>query len=147
MQGNFLHRFSRRFGSFADRLGNFIRFAEAYTDRAIVIAGNDQSAKTKTTTTFHNFRAAIDEHHFFRGIAPSGRRFVGVAVGASAWILLCHDLKFQTTFACRVRESFHFSVVQKSSAIEDDAIHLFREKALGNGFPNHLRVRAVGRDL
>ena len=34
---------------------------------------------------------------------------------------LCHDLlKFESAFARRVRQGFHFAVIKKTAAIEDD---------------------------
>ena len=42
---------------------------------------------------------------------------------AAAAMWLCHDvLKLESAFARRVRESFHFSVIKKTAAIEDDFV-------------------------
>ena len=63
VQRHFLHRFARRFGCLADRLGDFIRLAESDADFAIVIARNNQRAEAKTPAAFDDLGATIDEHH------------------------------------------------------------------------------------
>src|SRR6476619_134261 len=52
VQGHLFHRFARRFGSFADRLGHFIGFAEADSDFTVVISCDNQRAKAKTPAAF-----------------------------------------------------------------------------------------------
>jgi hypothetical protein len=60
---------------------------------------------------------------------------------------LCHDLKLQTAFPRRVRESLYFSVIVKSAAIEDNAIHFFGAKTLGDCFADYLRVCPIGSNF
>ena len=69
VQRHLLHRLARRFGCFADRLGDFIRFPETDADFTIVIARDNQRAEAETPTAFDNLRATINEHHLLGRVA------------------------------------------------------------------------------
>ena len=48
------------------------------------------------------------------------------------WLPAYAILKFQSTFARRVSQRFHFAVVKKSTPIENRLVDLFREQTLGD---------------
>ena len=48
------------------------------------------------------------------------------------WLLPYAILEFESAFARRVGQRFHFAVIKKSTPIENDLVDLFREQALGD---------------
>jgi hypothetical protein len=55
-----------------------------------MISGHNQRAETKTPSAFYDFGAAVDEHYLFGRVSPGCGAFVGVAILASALVLLGH---------------------------------------------------------
>ena len=47
-----------------------LAFPNPYPTLAIVIASHNQGAEAESTTTLHDFRAAIDEHDFLTSCRP-----------------------------------------------------------------------------
>ncbi len=60
------------------------------------------------------------------------------------WLPAYAILKFESAFARRVGQRFHFAVIKKSTPIENDLVDLLREQTLGDQFPDLLRRRAIG---
>src|SRR3954453_22451217 len=48
-------------------------------------------------------------------------------------------LKFKSTFASRVRESFHFAVINVTATIENHVLNLFGKQSLGDCLADHFR--------
>ena len=70
MQRHFFHRLARGLGSFPNRFGYFVRFAEPDAHLAIVIARDDERAEAEPAAALHDLRATVDEHDFLGRIAP-----------------------------------------------------------------------------
>ena len=49
------------------------------------------------------------------------------------------NLKFQSAFARRIRQSFHFSVINETAAIEDDFLDFLCKQTLRDRFADLLR--------
>src|SRR5215210_8065793 len=112
------HRLLRRLRSLANRFGNFIRLAKTAADFiAAAISRHNQCAETKTPSTFHDLRASVDENHLFGDVRFLGRRLLPIS--ASAWslpLMFSHRLKFESSFARRVRQRFDFAVIKETAA-------------------------------
>src|SRR5215472_18109846 len=90
LNGNRDHRFPSRFGRFPNGLGNLVGFAKSITDLPLVVTGDDKRTKTEPATAFYDFRAPIDEHHFFSCIASLTS--VSRIVAATTSYFRCHSL-------------------------------------------------------
>src|SRR5437764_7238528 len=112
-----------------------------------MIAGHDQCAEAESPATLHYLGATVDKHDFLGRVALRCGSFVGVAVLSPALIWLCHDLKLQSSGARCVGQSFYFSVILKSAAIEHDGVGLFRQQTFRNSFSNELGGSAIRRRL
>ena len=60
------------------------------------------------------------------------------------WLPAYAILKFQSTFARRVGQRFHFAVVKESTTIKNRFIDILRERALSDQLANLFRRRAIG---
>jgi len=146
-KGNLLHRLPRRFGCLTDRFGDFVGLAKSDSNRSIVIAGHDQCAEAESPAAFYDLGATIDEYHLLGGIALSCRSLIGVPFLPPTLVLLCHELKFQTSGARRVSQSFYLSVILKSTAIKNHGVRLLRQQTLGNCFADQFGGRTIRQCL
>ena len=70
--------------TFADGFGNLDCLAEAQTDLARPITGNNQGAETKTASTFDDLGRAVDENDFLGQLStwPAIQRILWILGGA-----------------------------------------------------------------
>jgi hypothetical protein len=60
------------------------------------------------------------------------------------WVPVYAILEFQSAFARRVRQRFHFAMVKESTTIENRFVDLLRHRALRDQLPDLLCRRTIG---
>src|SRR3954468_4134065 len=116
-------RLPGRIRGLADRLGDFIGFAEAETDAPLFVARDNEGAEGEAAAAFDHLGAAIDEHDLF-GQVRLLFRLIALRPAAAVLTRFCHKtirrLELKTAFARRVGERFDFAMVAGAATVEYD---------------------------